>query len=239
MVLFRHRFVAAWGIALCLSVVAQAAPAGPASLVSVRATVAQPDELTAAIAGRIAPILPDGARLDGVTLGCNPPANATLQDVAPGVTRLTSRGVVIELREGNHTIACSATVAAERQVLVAAHDFDGGASVTATDVQPQWVDAFTGAPNALDQPPGPGLVTAGPIRAGQPLYAWQLIRPIAIHPGDRVTVVIRNGPVTLRALLEANSSAAVGESATVINPDTDTPVAVTVTGPKTAELVMP
>ena len=166
-------------------------------------------------------------------------AKATIQDVAPGLTQLNSRGLVIVLRDGDHTIACSATIAAQRQVLVAARDLAAGEPVVADDVQPQWVDAFTGAPNALDELPRTGLVTAGTIRVGQPLYAWQLIHPIAIRPGDLVTVMIINGPVTVRTQLEANSTAAVGETATVINPDSGTPVGVTVTGPKTAELVMP
>jgi len=39
-------------------------------------------------------------------------------------------------------------------------------------------------------------------------------------------------------MLEANSSAAVGDSATLINPETRTPVIVTVTGAKSAEVVM-
>jgi flagella basal body P-ring formation protein FlgA len=196
-------------------------------------------DLTPALAVRVAPLLPAGYRLDGVTLGCVPPTRATVQDVAPGVTQLNGRSLVIVLRNGDHTIACSATVAAQRQVLVAAHDLAAGDPVAAADVQPQWVDAFTGAPNALDQLPRTDLVATGTIRAGQPLYAWQLIRPVAFRPGDLVTVMIVNGPVTLRAILEANSTAAVGESATVINPDTGTPVGFTVTGPKTAELVMP
>lgn len=203
------------------------------------AATPQADSLNAALAARVAPLLPSGARLDGVTLGCAPPASATIQDVAPGLTQLNSRGLVVLLRSGDHTLACSATIAAQRQVLVAAHDLETGAPIAATDVQPDWVDAFTGAPNALDQLPSAGLVAAGAIRSGQPLYAWQFVRPLAIHPGDLVTVMVVNGPVRLRTLLEANSSAGVGDSATVINPDTGAPVAVTVTGPKTAELVMP
>jgi flagella basal body P-ring formation protein FlgA len=221
----------ALAVVLGLSATVGADPPGPASQLA--------SDLSATLAARVAPLLPGGARLESVSLGCTPPAKATIQDVAPGLTQLNSRGLVIVLRDGDHTIACSATVAAQRQVLVAARDLAAGESVVADDVQPQWVDAFTGAPNALDELPRTGLVTAGTIRAGQPLYAWQLIRPIAIHPGDLVTVMIINGPVTVRAQLEANSTAAVGETATVINPDNGTPVGVTVTGPKTAELVMP
>jgi len=195
--------------------------------------------IAAEVAAQITPLLPSGARLDGVTLGCTPPAGATVAEVAPGMTRLASRGLVVMLRsDGGREIACPATCAAQRQILAAARDIGAGEPVTLSDLQPQWVDAFSGAPNALAQLPQTGLVAASTIRAGQPLYPWELTRPIAFRPGDLVMVSINNGPVTLHAMLEANSSAAVGDSATLINPETRTPVIVTVTGAKSAEVVM-
>jgi flagella basal body P-ring formation protein FlgA len=53
-----------------------------------------------------------------------------------------------------------------------------------------------------------------------------------------VTVVVKNGAVTVRTQLRAQSQASVGDTATMVNPLTGTPVAVTVTGLRTAELVM-
>jgi flagella basal body P-ring formation protein FlgA len=76
------------------------------------------------------------------------------------------------------------------------------------------------------------------IRAGQPLYQSAITRPIAVHPGEMVTVMVKNGPVRLRALLQAQSQGAVGDSVTLVNPASGTPVMVVVTGPHSAELVL-
>jgi len=40
------------------------------------------------------------------------------------------------------------------------------------------------------------------IRSGQPLYQNSLKRPIAVHPGELVTVLVTNGPVSVRAQLQ-------------------------------------
>ncbi|HJU10562.1 MAG TPA: hypothetical protein VJ728_06785, partial [Candidatus Binataceae bacterium] len=78
-------------------------------------------ELIQQIETQIAPLLPEGVRLRDVALGCEAPANAQLSQVAPGVSRLNSRGFVVELRDGERTLACSATLEAERRILVANH----------------------------------------------------------------------------------------------------------------------
>jgi flagella basal body P-ring formation protein FlgA len=197
-------------------------------------------DLSAEVAARVDALLPPGSRLDGVTLGCTPPPGATLRDVAPGVSRLASRGFVVMLAVTDHAVACSTTVSAQRQVLVATRDLPSGAPLAPEDFAPQWTDAFAGAAGALTELPAVGdLVAAAAIRSGQPLFAYQMTRPLAIHPGDRVTVMVHNGPVTVRAQLESNSSAAIGDSATVINPESGTPVGVTVTGIRAAELTLP
>jgi flagella basal body P-ring formation protein FlgA len=222
---------------LCLLATARADNVAPVATPA----AAQPPvtELNTALVAQLNPILPSGMRLDSVTLGCDPPPNATLAEVAPGMTQLNSRSLMVVLAHDGLTLSCTATIAAERQVLVAGRDIAMGEAVAAGDFQPQWVEAFSAAPNALDKFPRTDTIAASPIRAGQPLYAYQLTRPVAIRPGDLVVVMIRNGPVILRAQLQSNSSASVGDNATVINPDTGAPVGVTVTGVKTAELVMP
>jgi flagella basal body P-ring formation protein FlgA len=193
--------------------------------------------LTALIADRIAPLVPTGERVDQVTLDCDPPAGATVSEVAPGVTQLQSRSFVVVLEHDHRTLACGATVRAERHVLVAVHDIAPGDPVAESDFRSQWVDAFGGAINDLAEfPQGSGLIAASAIRAGQSPGPWQLKRPAAVHPGDLVSVMVTNGPITVRAQLRATSTAALGETATVINPESGLPVAVTVTGSKTAEL---
>lgn len=191
------------------------------------------------ISAAIVPLLADGMRLESVTLACKPPPGAVLQAVAPGVARIQSRGIVVEFNLGGRKFACGATIDAQRQVLVAAHDIAPNQPLRDKDFTPQWVDAFGSAPSAAASFPQPGPYNSTTmLRRGQPLYPTELARPLAVNPGDQVTVVIRNGAVTVRTQLEARTPAAVGESATMINPMSGNPVVVTVTGLKTAELVM-
>jgi len=201
----------------------------------------EPDgaELARGIQVQLARIVPIEMRIEGVTLGCKPPAGATLQAVAPGLTNLTSRSFMVELQSGDRSLFCSAMMTASRQVLAATHDLAPEAAVAETDFAPAWVDAFSTSPGALASFPGQGpYLSATLLRAGQPLYQNSLKRPIAVHPGDMVTVLVKNGPITVRAQLQAQSQASVGDSVTMINPSSGMPVAVTVTGPKIAELVM-
>jgi len=219
---------------------AEQAPSRPASANS-RAASARlaSDKVAAEVMARLPAILPEGVRVDSVTLGCDPAADAALIDVAPGITRLQSRGFLVELKSGGHTIGCSATLTGRRAVLAATHDIAGDAPVSAADFKTVLVDAFAGAPGALEAMPSQGqYVAAVPLRSGQPVYPTQLARPIAVRPGDLVTVVVRNGPVILRTQLESRSTATVGDRAILINPDTGGSVTVNVTGEKSAELVM-
>ncbi len=196
-------------------------------------------ELAREIQAQLARIVPIEMRIEAVTLGCKPPEGATLKAVAPGLTTLTSRSFMIELQSGDRSLFCSAMMTASRQVLAAAHDLATDAPVAETDFAPSWVDAFSTASGVLASFPSQGpYISATSIRAGQPLYQNSLKRPIAVHPGDLVTVLVKNGDITVRAQLQAQSQAAVGDSATMINPGSGMPVSVTVTGPKTAELVM-
>jgi len=191
------------------------------------------------IEAAIAPLLAPGVRLQRLTLGCKPPADAVLQGVAPGASSIQSRGVVVLFLAGNRTIACGATIDAQKQILVAAHDIDFGAPVSSADFSAQWVDAFMSAPGTTNSfPTGVPYNATTMIRAGQPLFQNSLARPIAVHPGDLVTVVVKNGAVTVRTQLLAQSQASVGDPATMINPASSSPVQVTVTGNKEAELVL-
>lgn len=219
---------------------AEEVPPRPAAANSRTVGARSPSEkIGAEVMARLAAIVPEGVRVDRVTLGCGPAADATLIDVAPGITRLQSRSFLVEIKSGGRTIGCSATVTARRAVLAATHDIAAGAPVSAADFKSALVDAFAGAPGALETMPSQGqYVAAMPLRAGQAVYPTQLARPVVVRPGDLVTVVVRNGPVTLRTQLESRSTATVGESATLMNPDTAGSVTVNVTGEKSAELVM-
>jgi flagella basal body P-ring formation protein FlgA len=178
-------------------------------------------------------------RIDGVTLGCKAPAGTVLKAVAPGLSNLTSRSFMVELQSGERSLYCSATMTVSRHVLAASGDFQPDSPIAETDFVASWVDAFSIMPDALASFAGAGpYVSAMLIRAGQPLYQNSLKRPIAVHPGDLVTVLVKNGDITVRTQLQAQTQAAVGDTATMINPGSGMPVAVTVTGPRLAELVM-
>ena len=196
-------------------------------------------DFNAQVVSSVTPMMPEGMRLDGVALGCKPPVNAALKAVAPGFTRIQSRGFIVEFAVGARIIMCSASLNAERQMLVAARDIQSGELVSDADFKSQWIDAFSGGTGSLSMFPqaGPYAATSF-IRAGDPLYQNQIARPIAVRAGDLVMVLVKNGPITVRAQLQSQSTAAVGETATVINPTSGIPLMVTVTGPKTAELVM-
>jgi len=218
---------------------ANAASAAPPSA-SASSNAADVADLTAEIQAQVSSMVPDGMRVDHVMLGCNPPPHASLKTVAPGFPRVPSRAFMVELQQGDQAAYCSVTMDASRQVLIAIQDIQSGAAVSEADFRPEWVDAFGGAPGALlTFPAGGPYVSAIAIRTGQALYQSSLTRPLAVRPGELVTVLVKNGPVTLHAQLLAQSQASIGDTITVINPSTETPVMVTLTGPQSAELVLP
>jgi len=200
---------------------------------------AQPTDFAAQVAAQIAPRIPAEMRLEGVALGCNPPADAILKSVAPGLNHIESRGFVVEFQLKDRTLACSASLSAVRQVLFATHDIESNQPLSDQNFEVRETDAFAGPMGALSSLPQNGpYASATRIRAGQPLYPNEIARPAAVHPGDLVATLVKNGPVTVRAQLVSQSTAAVGETATMTNPTSGSPVTVTVTGPKTAEVVM-
>jgi len=203
------------------------------------ASIAEATNLEAQIQAQLPAMLPEGMRVDRVTLGCKPAAHTILRTIAPGFARLNSRSFMVELQDGDRSVYCPATMDASRQVLISIRDIQPNETITAADFQAQWADAFGGSMSALLEFPNQGpYASATVIRAGQPLYQSAITRPIAVHPGDMVTVVVKNGPVRVRAQLLAQSQGAVGDSVTLVNPASGAPVMVVVTGPHSAELVL-
>ncbi len=225
------------GVLLLTAVLAQASTAADSDTAAIQS--ADPDDLVTQIAAQVAPLLPAGMRMKAVALQFTPPAGAILLGVAPGMSQIRSRFFIVQLQVKGRTMAYGATIDAERQVMIAARNVAAGEPVGDHDVATRWVEAFGGDPGALQElPTDRQYVAASTLRAGEPIYPSSLTRAIAVHPGDMVSVVVRNGDITVRAQLEARSAAAVGETITMINPSSDTPVTVNVTGPKTAELVI-
>ena len=195
--------------------------------------------LEAEIAKRVAPLMAPGVRVGNVKITCPVAAGTTLKDVAPGISRLNSRIFMVELENDHHARLCGVSLEAQKQVLVASHALAAAQPVAAEDFTPGWVDAFTGAPGASSSFDFSGpLVTTTFIGAGQPLYPTELAKPTAGRPGDMVTVVVKNGAITVKAALESRTTASIGDSATMLNPETGTAVQIHVTGVRTGELVM-
>lgn len=204
-----------------------------------RTDAAELSVLEAQIQMQLSQVAPAGMRIDSVKLTCNPPEGTTLKTIASGFSQFASRSFMVELVKDERSSYCSATMEASRQVLVATHEIQSGTPTTDTDFQSRWVDAFAGSVGALSEFPHQGpYVTATLLRMGQPLVQNNLIRPIAVRAGDTVTVLVKNGPVTVHAQLQAQSQASIGDSVTVMNPAGGTPIMVTVTGPENAELVL-
>jgi flagella basal body P-ring formation protein FlgA len=210
-----------------------------ASVASDRSGAADATNITAQVQAQLTAMVPAGTRVDRVELGCKPPPGSTLKTIAPGFAELISRAFMVELQKGDRSTFCSAVMEASRRVLIAARDIQPGEPVTSTDFEPRWVDAFGGSAIALLEFPTQGpYASTTVIRAGQPLNQSALLRPIAVHPGEMVIVQVTNGPIRVRAQLQAQAQAAIGDTVTVVNPATGIPLTVTVKGPKTAELVM-
>ncbi len=195
--------------------------------------------IEAEIAKRLAPLMAPDVRIDSVKIACAVAAGTTVKDVAPGISRLTSRTFMVELESKSRTRQCGASLEARRQVMVANRALAAGQQVTAGDFSRGWVDAFSGAPGAAGDFNFSGpLVTTTFIGAGQPLYPTELAKPVAVRPGDMVTVVVKNGAITVKTALESRSTASIGDSATMLNPETGASVEIRVTGVRTGELVM-
>ncbi|MGD0072847.1 MAG: flagellar basal body P-ring formation chaperone FlgA [Candidatus Binataceae bacterium] len=195
--------------------------------------------IEAEIAKRLALLMAPGVRIASVKIACPVAAGTTVKDVAPGISRLTSRTFMVELESKSRTRQCSASLEAQRQVMVANRALAAEQPVTAADFSRGWVDAFSGAPGASSDFNFSGpLVTTTFIGAGQPVYPTELAKPVAVRPGDMVTVVVKNGAITVKTALESRSTASIGDSATMLNSETGASVEIRVTGVRAGELVM-
>ena len=195
--------------------------------------------LTSQLQEQLNAIAPAGLRVDHVELGCKPDANSDLRPIAANSIQFVSRAFMVELQDKDRSYYCSATMDASHEVLVASRDIQANEPLEESDFKSALVDAFNGSNSALSQFPAHGpYISSTSLRAGQTLYQNILVRPIAVKAGDTIMVLVKNGPVTLRAQLMAQSQASVGDSVAAVNPAGGTPVTVTVTGPRNAELVM-
>jgi flagella basal body P-ring formation protein FlgA len=198
---------------------------------------ASAQEITAEIAQQLEPSLPEHTRVAAIHLNCQVDQGTKLVQMASPAGRFLTRVVTVQLESNGHRRYCAATLDAQRQVLVAVRDLQPGASVTAADFVPGWVDAFTITANAADSLVFDApMVAVVPIKAGQPLYPSQVGKQLAVHPGDLVAVRVINGAVVVRTYLQARGPGAVGDNVNMVNPDSGTSLVVKVTGDRTGEI---
>jgi flagella basal body P-ring formation protein FlgA len=76
-----------------------------------------------------------------------------------------------------------------------------------------------------------GLAARQPLRAGQPLHAVDLAKPMVVQRGDPVTIVYEVPGVLLTIRGKALDSGAQGDLISVVNGQSKRPIQVTVTGP--------
>ncbi|MGH6958015.1 MAG: flagellar basal body P-ring formation chaperone FlgA, partial [Caulobacteraceae bacterium] len=87
------------------------------------------------------------------------------------------------------------------------------------------VDAAAGVDGAV------GLAARRPLRAGDPVLARDLTRPIVIRTGDSVQVTYAGGGVTLTLQGKAMAQAAAGQTLNVLNTVSKKMIEAVATGP--------
>jgi flagella basal body P-ring formation protein FlgA len=120
---------------------------------------------------------------------------------------------------------------------VATHDLAPGAVLTLDDVAFARV-ASNGRPAVgFEALIGRKLNVATP--KGTALYVEQTMPNPLVKPGQAAILVIHDGPVALTADVIARTGGALGDTVTVLNPQTQKAIAAIVTGPNRVELTLP
>jgi len=120
---------------------------------------------------------------------------------------------------------------------VAARDLAPGAVIADSDVTLARV-AWNGRPaDGTENLIGRQLSGATP--KGTPLYVEQTIPDLVVKAGQAAVLVVRDGPVSLTADVIARTGGAIGDTVTVLNPQTQKAIAAIVTGKNRVELILP
>lgn len=197
------------------------------------------EELQAQIAQRLKSLLPPDTRLAGLRLECAPPRGAKLTEQGLGFTQLNMRSFMVPLQEGTRVGYCPVSVQMQRRVVLAARNIPANEPLSQEDFTKGWVDAFATAPGALQKLDlSTEMIAQVPLRAGEAIYPTQIARPMAVHAGDPVLVMVRNGAVMLRTTMQARGSGLVGDPLLVINPESGSALRATITGVDTAEVML-
>jgi flagella basal body P-ring formation protein FlgA len=158
---------------------------------------------------------------------------------SPFVTT-TYVSVPVNIRVGGklaRTVVAGYRVTTYVQTAVAARDLTPGAVIARDDVALARV-ASNGRPAVgTDTLVGRKLNAATP--KGAPLYVEQTVANTVVKAGQAAILVIHDGPVALTADVIARTGGALGDTVTVVNPQTQKAIAAIVTGPNRVELTLP
>jgi flagella basal body P-ring formation protein FlgA len=123
------------------------------------------------------------------------------------------------------------------QTAVAARDLAPGAVLSAADLALARI-AANGRP-AIGGESLIGRRLNVATAKGAPLYVEQTVPDLLVKAGQAAILVIRDGMVALTADVVARTGGALGDTVTVLNPQTQKAIAAIVTGPNRVELTLP
>jgi flagella basal body P-ring formation protein FlgA len=123
------------------------------------------------------------------------------------------------------------------QTAVAAHDLAPNALLADGDLVTARV-AFNGRP-AVQPASLLGRRLSSAAAKGVPLYVEQTAPDTVVKAGQAAILVIHDGTVALTADVVARTGGAIGDTVTVVNPQTQKAIAAVVTGPNRVELTLP
>ncbi len=153
-----------------------------------------------------------------------------------GLRRISVRGAAWSASSAPVLAAASPARAAQAgsaEVLTYARSLNAGAVVTAEDL------TWSVAPRAPIDPPQDaedaiGLAVRKPVRAGAPVSGRDLVVARAIAKNDTVSVHYKAGPVSLMMQGKALTSAALGETVRILNPQSKSVIEAVAAGPGVA-----
>lgn len=130
------------------------------------------------------------------------------------------------------TLRYIGTVTETRNAVVLIHALARGDVVKKTDVVVERRPRAELSDDAPEDTDGvAGLAARQPLRAGQPLRAADLVKPLVVQRGDPVTIIYEVPGVMLSIRGKALESGAEGDLITAVNGQSKRPIQVTVVGP--------
>ena len=135
------------------------------------------------------------------------------------------------------TVVAGYRVTTYVRTVVAAHDLAPGAVLAADDLTYAKLPSIGRPTFGAEMLIGRRLNVATP--KGATLYVEQTMPNPVVKPGQAAILVIHDGVVALTADVIARTGGAIGDTVTVVNPQTQKAIAAIVTAPNRVELTLP